>query len=49
MAVGHVSMVHKYKEALEKHDYLMTIFNNPNAKVVPQEKATELMESLASH
>jgi hypothetical protein len=43
--VSYMSLLNTYKKSVAKHEFLLSIYQNPNAKVVPQHKAKEFVQT----
>eukprot|EP00117_Sycon_ciliatum_P031324 scpid78907/ scgid24523/ len=43
IAVSYLSLLNTYKKSVAKHEFLLSIYQNPNAKVVPQHQAKEFI------
>ena len=43
IAVSYLSLLNTYKKSVAKHEFLLSIYQNPNAKVVPQHRAKEFI------
>lgn len=44
VVVSFMSLLSTYKKSVAKHEFLLAIYKNPNAKVVPTHKAKEFIE-----
>ncbi len=42
-AIGYTTLLKKHNNALQKYEKLIEIYNNPNARVVPKERAEEVL------